>query len=714
MASDAASERVPHEANLTVRVGWQKKLSKRDIPVNLAAEELGVIVDCITASPRRPALVPASDETIPTVLECLLEVVADKLTPTTALQYWPNRGACYFLLAGEPDSSGAAESLIHAAHGAPIRIADGRLFSAMLHEGLKQQPEPVRPPNVDSDFLPPIQGLRVIRDFLPKQQEKALLDAISATRAGNSGVLSRRVVHYGYAFDYARRAVDWNATPLPIPDNISAVASQLLEQGELPAGTVLDQSTVNDYAPGQGIAGHLDNPKVFGPVVISVSMGAPIVMNFERCPPSDTAACPPVDPPSAEEQALPDSVGVLLPPRSAMVLTGRARYAWAHGITKRKTDVVDGKLVSRRNRTSLTFRQVIETPDKPVDDTPAVLLSAALQEKHQAQDPAAAAAAASQQPLSLPAFEGPSAAFEVAFSASGSGAARAGDAVAASAVAHRAGGTDPGTTGPAVERDNVHKLYNAIAKHFSGTRHSPWPSVVKFLNSLEPQSLVFDLGCGNGKYMVGHITDPPNRVNVIGADISSGLTDICAQRGLNVLTADALCVPFRSGAADGAISIAVLHHLSSQARREAAVAEVLRVLRPGGRFMIQAWAQEQDEASKRRFESQDVMVPWKFRPEYLSAAPAYPGGPRPDPSQQVQGGAGASSATQADADAELARVAAAWGGEVDEEGGRVVFQRYCHVYVEGELRELVESHPQARVDAAWWERGNWCVVGTKV
>jgi len=708
MAAEATQ--IP-QACLTVRVGWQKKLTKRDISLNLTSEELQQTLQCISAHPRQPALMPCSDETIPAVLECLLDTVQHVLPPGMSAQYWPNRGACYFILPGGASVSAQADALIATAHGAAISSAEGRLFSSRLHEGLKEQAEPTKPPSVDSGYTPPIQGLCIIRNFLPPPQEAALLESISASRAGNSGVLSRRVVHYGYAFDYARRAVDWAATPLPIPADISAVAEQLLQEDALPPGTILDQSTVNDYAPGQGIAGHLDNPKVFGPVVISVSMGAPIVMNFERSPPSETQACPPVDPPSPEEAALPDSVAVLLPPRSAMVLTGRARYAWAHGITKRKTDVVDDKVVSRRNRTSLTFRQVIETADEPVDDTPAVLLSAALQGA-QATPPREAT-----EGPQLPPFEGPSAAFEVSIAAAFSSTAAASSAGAAtsSTSSTATGTTDPGTTGPDVERSNVHKLYNAIAKHFSGTRHSPWPSVSNFLNSLPERSLVFDLGCGNGKYMVGHITDPPNRVSVIGADISSGLTEICGQRGLNVLTADALCVPFRSGAADASISIAVLHHLSSASRRHAAIVELLRMLRPGGRFMVQAWAQEQDEQSKRRFESQDVMVPWKFRPEYLSAAPAFPGGPRPEHSLASEAAAAADGSvdTEAAAAAEVARVAAAWGGEVDEEGGRVVFQRYCHVYVAGELERLVKAHPQAAVDAVWWERGNWCVTGTK-
>lgn len=47
----------------------------------------------------------------------------------------------------------------------------------------------------------------------------------------------------------------------------------------------------------------------------------------------------------------------------------------------------------------------------------------------------------------------------------------------------------------------VHAVYEEIAGHFSGTRHSPWPRVAAFLRSLAPGALLLDVGCGNGKYL---------------------------------------------------------------------------------------------------------------------------------------------------------------------------------------------------------------------
>lgn len=52
-----------------------------------------------------------------------------------------------------------------------------------------------------------------------------------------------------------------------------------------------------------------------------------------------------------------------------------------------------------------------------------------------------------------------------------------------------------------LEEEYVHQVYDAIATHFSNTRHSPWPRVCHFLSALPPGSMLADVGCGNGKYL---------------------------------------------------------------------------------------------------------------------------------------------------------------------------------------------------------------------
>lgn len=45
--------------------------------------------------------------------------------------------------------------------------------------------------------------------------------------------------------------------------------------------------------------------------------------------------------------------------------------------------------------------------------------------------------------------------------------------------------------------------------------------------------------------------------------------------------------------------------------------------------------------------------------------------------------------------------------------GSVVYQRYCHVYVEGELEGLVERVRGLRLVESYYDRSNWCVVAER-
>merc|ERR1712112_398898 len=106
------------------------------------------------------------------------------------------------------------------------------------------------------------------------------------------------------------------------------------------------------------------------------------------------------------------------------------------------------------------------------------------------------------------------------------------------------------------------------------------PKVYEFITDLPSYSLICDLGCGNAKNAIvasslGH--------SVIASDISMPLVKVCIERepGLNVnlLAADCLRTPFRSDIFDATLSIAVLHHLSSEPRRLEAIREAMRILR---------------------------------------------------------------------------------------------------------------------------------------
>jgi len=82
---------------------------------------------------------------------------------------------------------------------------------------------------------------------------------------------------------------------------------------------------------------------------------------------------------------------------------------------------------------------------------------------------------------------------------------------------------------------------------------------------------------------------------MLGSDICPELTSIGRSRGYEVLVCDCLNLPYRSGQFDCLICIAVIHHLSTEERRQEAVREMARVLCPGGSMLLYVWAMEQEK-----------------------------------------------------------------------------------------------------------------------
>nr|XP_055067779.1 alkylated DNA repair protein alkB homolog 8 [Misgurnus anguillicaudatus] len=376
------------------------------------------------------------------------------------------------------------------------------------------------------------------------------------------------------------------------------------------------------------------------------------------------------------------SVSVVLPERSLLVMKGESRYLWTHGITPRKFDVVpvseDGgsgvmtsdlsnlTLSRRGTRTSLTFRKIRHTPCNCA--YPSVCDS--------------------QQPPSPPTMP-----------------------VVEADACH-------------LEAQYVHRVYEEISSHFSSTRHSPWPQVRDFLLSLPPGAILADIGCGNGKYLG---INP--EVMSLGCDRSANLVQICRERGYEAFVSDALSVPLRSGSCDACISIAVIHHFSTQERRQSAIRELVRLLKVGGRALIYVWAMEQEynnqkskylkenkyeenvmsteennpkqkkehvgkitsdvkntkdssgDVTPRRihvhtnrtaFISQDLLVPWHLKSN--------------------------KDKNQAVASTEI---------PVEKTSQTPVFHRFYHVFQQGELEELCVTG--VKVLRSYHDQGNWCV-----
>ncbi|KAE8728295.1 hypothetical protein F3Y22_tig00004620pilonHSYRG00018 [Hibiscus syriacus] len=282
------------------------------------------------------------------------------------------------------------------------------------------------------------------------------------------------------------------------------------------------------------------------------------------------------------------------------------------------------------------------------------------------------------------------------------------------------------------------------------TRFAKWPKVAAFLESLPSGSLILDAGCGNGKYLGLN-----SSCYFIGCDISPSLIKICADKGHEVLVADAVNLPYRTNFCDAAISIAVLHHLSTENRRKKAIEELVRVVKKGGLVLITIWAVEQEDKS--------LLTKWtplaeKYVEEWIGPGSPCVRGPSsptlesiPETEENDLGGNPKDSreslngnmlqsmrSTPQNEDDSLvsndgrsqqeyfvpwhlpyhrAEVSGASASALanglakkDDKKGAVVYNRYYHVFGEGELERLVSGMDNAVIVDKFYDKSNWCII----
>ncbi|UJR16197.1 hypothetical protein I4U23_003107 [Adineta vaga] len=234
-----------------------------------------------------------------------------------------------------------------------------------------------------------------------------------------------------------------------------------------------------------------------------------------------------------------------------------------------------------------------------------------------------------------------------------------------------------------LEEEHVHKVYNNIAHNFSDTRHKPWPRVVEFLRSFPSGSLILDIGCGNGKYM-----NIRHDLMMIGCDRSEGLLKICRDRHFQVFLSDCMKIPVPTNMFDGAICIAVLHHISTENRRLLALKEFVRLLKPGGQALITVWAKEQEVENKKstyitknakscpihqKHEQTDELIIHTPRTEFQRSDCLVP-----------------------------------WS-KPDEK-----LLRYYHVFVQNELEHILNHISEVKILNSYNDDGNWCIIFMKI
>jgi len=451
----------------------------------------------------------------------------------------------------------------------------------------------------------------------------------------------------------------------------------------------INQVTINEYTPGQGIGSHVDTLTAFEDGLLIITLNGGIVMEFRKVGTTNNV-----------------KKLVYLPPRSLILLSGDARYKWEHMIVSRSTDTVDGKVLPRKLRVSLTLRTALAVPK------------------------------VGKQALPLPLYE--SMVFPPRWGQLSDDAlsnAKRDDRKDGSSDARQSTERSDLVT-PATESKHVHDVYDAIATqwhHTRGKRGVLWPGATLFLENLPPGSVVADVGCGDGKYFSAIYAA---HSYVIGTDISEPLLKTATtaassldvvdgsskKKGLDsgpqyerlstekrafsnhpaVAVADCIHLPLRSDSCDAAICIAVMHHLSTEGRRIRCLSELQRIVNVGGLINVQAWALEQENDSKRKFHGTDILVPFNAQPKYLQTLAKNEKDEKSPGIQPVEGSKGKGVAQMM---AEQYN-----GAEFDSKKNLVVFQRYCHMYRKGELEQLCEQVPGLEVLEASYEKGNHVVL----
>ncbi len=164
----------------------------------------------------------------------------------------------------------------------------------------------------------PPEGLAYHEDFVTAEEEAQLLELVGALafrEVTMRGQTARRTVrHFGLDYDYA--GGDLVPTD-PLPDGMTWLRDRCAALMERDPEDLV-QILLSRYPPGAGIGWHRDAP-MFGSRIAGVSLGAACRMRFQRTVGGER---------STSE--------VALAPRSAYLLTGKARWSWQHMIPPTK------------------------------------------------------------------------------------------------------------------------------------------------------------------------------------------------------------------------------------------------------------------------------------------------------------------------------------------------------------------------------------------
>ncbi|KAK4268206.1 hypothetical protein QN277_024892 [Acacia crassicarpa] len=259
----------------------------------------------------------------------------------------------------------SAQAALKALDGVPCSKLGGRslhIHYSMLQPTSQSQVSNLVPVSITASDLS-IPGLHLVHDFITAKEEKALLQEVDC-RPWNH-LSKRRVQHYGYEFCYDTRNVNTKHCLGELPSFVFPIIERISLFPTLrnAANVVLDQLTVNEYPPGVGLSPHIDTHSAFEDLIFSLSLAGPCIMEFRRYANGDclprvaSGTVTKVESPDDDQNFI--RKAIYLPPRSMLLMSGEARYAWHHYIPHHKIDKVNERVIRRASRrVSFTIRKV--------------------------------------------------------------------------------------------------------------------------------------------------------------------------------------------------------------------------------------------------------------------------------------------------------------------------------------------------------------------
>jgi ubiquinone/menaquinone biosynthesis C-methylase UbiE len=178
-----------------------------------------------------------------------------------------------------------------------------------------------------------------------------------------------------------------------------------------------------------------------------------------------------------------------------------------------------------------------------------------------------------------------------------------------------------------MENETINKIKNEVAEFyesegtaFGHTRHHVWELMLDFMDRLQADDVLVDVGAGNARLL----DVVPQGVEYVGVEPSASLREFAERRleqhkGAKIIDGGFPKLGLQDRIADAVTCIAVLHHVPSHKERLESIKELHRILKPGGIMILSVW-----NLRAKRFLSWNMIKHAWFR------IPGFNGGDRGD------------------------------------------------------------------------------------